>query len=386
MLKLYFTTLIFSIGVYISNAQTTYIQNVFAFIGDYGANDSDEDSVSQLVKSWNPEAIITLGDNNYPNGSASDIDDNIGKYFHDYIKPYSGSYGSGADSNRFWPAVGNHDLMTASGAAYFNYFQLPSNERYYDFVNGDIHFFCLNSNLSETDGCTDTSIQANWLINQLQNSTAKWNIVYTHHSPYSSDSLYGNHEYMQWPYKTWGADIVLTAHTHTYERFVIDSFPYIISGLGGRGRYDFDAIPEPGSIVRYNEKYGALQLKVRPDTLWFKFFTVDNELIDSLFLAKPSSLDIDNRDESESSHPKFFPNPSSGNLSINFENCKIQNSEITVTIRDMVGNKLYSETFQSSQNNALKISALPEKMSTGLYLVQVSSDKQQFNDKVLLIR
>lgn len=101
MLKFYFTILFFSILIYIGNAQITYTQNVFAFIGDYGTNDSDEDSVSQLVKSWNPEAIITLGDNNYPNGSASDIDDNIGKYFHDYIKPYFGSYGAEADSNRF---------------------------------------------------------------------------------------------------------------------------------------------------------------------------------------------------------------------------------------------------------------------------------------------
>lgn len=274
--------------------------------------------------------------------------------------------------------------MTASGAPYFNYFQLPSNERYYDFVNGDIHFFCLNSDLSEIDGCMDTSIQAAWLMNKLQTSPAKWKIVYTHHSPYSSDSLYGDHEHMQWQYKTWRADIVLTAHSHTYERFMIDSFSYIISGLGGHGKYDFDAIPEPGSLVRYNEKYGALQLKAQRDTLLFKFYTVDNELIDSLVLARASLVGINNKNEHLSL--KIYPNPSLGSLSINFENCKIQSDETIITIRDMVGNKLYAETFLTKQNSLLKNLTLPEEMSTGLYFVQVSSGKQQFNDKILLIR
>src|SRR5690349_14171177 len=67
----------------------------FAAIGDYGAANSNELAVANLIKSWNPDFIITLGDNNYPDGAASTIDSRIGQYFHGYIAPYTGTYGGG---------------------------------------------------------------------------------------------------------------------------------------------------------------------------------------------------------------------------------------------------------------------------------------------------
>src|SRR5687768_12886655 len=63
----------------------------FAAIGDFGSNDANELDVANLIKSWNPEFIITLGDNNYPDGEAATIDASIGKYFHEFIYPYRGS-------------------------------------------------------------------------------------------------------------------------------------------------------------------------------------------------------------------------------------------------------------------------------------------------------
>src|SRR6185369_14391450 len=54
----------------------------FAVVGDYGEDNSDEAAVAKLIASWNPDFVITTGDNNYPSGAASTIDTNIGKYFH----------------------------------------------------------------------------------------------------------------------------------------------------------------------------------------------------------------------------------------------------------------------------------------------------------------
>ncbi|PYV85585.1 MAG: alkaline phosphatase, partial [Acidobacteria bacterium] len=62
-------------------AQSTTVR--FAVIGDYGTAGQNELDVSSLVKSWNPDFIITVGDNNYPDGWASTIDRNIGQYYHD---------------------------------------------------------------------------------------------------------------------------------------------------------------------------------------------------------------------------------------------------------------------------------------------------------------
>ncbi|RME63773.1 MAG: alkaline phosphatase, partial [Caldilineae bacterium] len=54
----------------------------FAVIGDYGSGSQGEADVAALVKSWNPDFVLTLGDNNYPDGAASTIDAHIGKFYH----------------------------------------------------------------------------------------------------------------------------------------------------------------------------------------------------------------------------------------------------------------------------------------------------------------
>src|SRR5438105_2912302 len=62
----------------------------FAAIGDYGLAGQTEADVSALVHGWNPDFIITVGDNNYPTGQASTMDANVGQYYQDFIYPYKG--------------------------------------------------------------------------------------------------------------------------------------------------------------------------------------------------------------------------------------------------------------------------------------------------------
>ena len=265
---------------------TTKTYASFAVIGDFGLAGSNELAIANLVKSWNPDFIITTGDNNYELGQSSTIDANIGQYYHDYIYPYSGNYGAGADSIRFFPSLGNHDLDTDNGAPYLQYFSLPGNERYYDYVKGNIHFFVLNSDLREVNGVDSSSIQALWLKNKLQNSTSKWNVVYYHHPPYCSERDHGSQVYMQWPFKSWGADIVLSGHSHVYERLIVDSFPYIVNGVGGKSLHPFDPLPLPETVVRYNADYGAMLCNEYSDTLSFRFYNKGGTLIDSYLLIK----------------------------------------------------------------------------------------------------
>jgi len=168
----------------------------FAAIGDYGNASANEAAVAALVKGWHPDFIITLGDNNYNNGGASTIDGNIGQFYSDYIFPYTGSFGAGASENRFFPALGNHDWRTRSGVPsvpqpYLDYFSLPAgpgNERYYDFVQGPVHFFVVDSDPHEPDGTSSTSVQGQWLQSQLAAASEPWKIVTMHHPPYSSEA------------------------------------------------------------------------------------------------------------------------------------------------------------------------------------------------------
>src|SRR5437870_13795215 len=104
-----------------------------AVIGDFSSDvqTSPTRDVSNLVKGWNPDAVVTVGDNNYPDGGADTIDSNVGQWYHQFISPYTGSYGAGASDgqNHFWPAIGNHDYNSSDGfQPYTDYFTLPNNE------------------------------------------------------------------------------------------------------------------------------------------------------------------------------------------------------------------------------------------------------------------
>ena len=256
----------------------------FAVIGDYGDNSQSEEDVASLINSWNPDFVITTGDNNYPLGEAATIDQNIGQYYHGFIYPYVGTYGAGATSNRFWPSIGNHDWDTGNVQAYQDYFTLPGNERYYDFIWGPVHFFVIDSDDREPDGNSSTSIQARWLQTQLMLSSSPWNVVYFHHPPYSSGLTHGSTLEMQWPYQAWGADAVLSGHDHEYERIILNDFPYFVNGLGGDNIYTFTT-PVPGSEVRYNGDYGAMLVEASSSYMIFQFITRTGALIDTYALS-----------------------------------------------------------------------------------------------------
>ncbi len=262
----------------------------FAAIGDYGFAGPAEAAVANLVRSWNPDHVITLGDNNYEVGSATTIDANVGQYYRSYIFPYTGSYGPGATTNRFWPALGNHDWGTPGATPYLAYFTLPTNgagERYYQVVQGPVHFFVLDSDPAEPHGTSSTSIQAQWLRAALAASTAPWKIVYFHHAPYSSGN-HGSTLAMRWPFQAWGAHAVLAGHDHHYERFSIDGIPYFVNGLGGRSLYPLNATL-PGSLVRYNAAYGAMLVDASATAISFQFITTGGAVIDALTLTKAAT-------------------------------------------------------------------------------------------------
>jgi tartrate-resistant acid phosphatase type 5 len=256
----------------------------FATIGDFGWDGTALGDVSALIHSWNPDHVLALGDNNYDNGAASTIDPNIGKYFHDYISPYTGSYGAGAATNKFWAVLGNHDWIAAGATPYLNYFSFPNNERYYDVVQGPVHFFAIDSDPNEPSGNTSSSTQANWLMGRLAASTSPWKIVFFHHPPFSSGQ-HGNNANMNWPFQAWGAHAVISGHDHTYERFDIGGVPYFVNGLGGRSLYAWGTI-KSGSVARYNSDYGAQLVDATDQSITFKFFNRAGALIDTYTMNK----------------------------------------------------------------------------------------------------
>lgn len=270
----------------------------FAVIGDFGTYDDAAIAVATEIGGWQPDLIVTVGDNNYPDGAASTIDKNIGWLYHSYIYPYLGTYATptpsstpGPARNRFWPALGNHDwtsLVNTNGTVtgpHMDYFALPGNERCYDFVEGPVHFFVIDSDQREPDGVQSTSTQAKWLKQQLTASTSPWQLILMHHSPYSSSAVHGSQSRMQWPYKEWGADAVFSGHDHVYERLEIDGLVYFVNGLGGAGRYSFST-PVSGSKVRYAENHGAMLIEATEQKITFRMINILGDLIDEKVLSQ----------------------------------------------------------------------------------------------------
>lgn len=262
--------------------------HVLAFIADWGKTDNDgqAQAVQSLVRSWTPEYIITGGDNKY------------GMTFAEVLAAMT-YYASMVERELMFPTWGNHDTDDSGGIAdilaHFPY--LPGDQRNYDVVLGDAHFFFRETHDSGANppSAAELTASANWLRVRLSASTARWKIVVTQDPPHTSaeSNDYPGHAASQLDYYGWGADLVLSGDSHQYERFdttCASRVPCIVCGLGGAVKVTGYRLPYVrGSAVRYAAKYGALKLTVSCSTLVVEFFNTDQELVDSLTLTQPTA-------------------------------------------------------------------------------------------------
>ena len=121
-----------------------------------------------------------MGDDNY---TSAGYDENVGKFYHQYIGNYHGKHGSVRDES-FHLGAGQSRL--GFGESVHRFFTFPGNERYFDVVKGDIHFFVIDSDKHEPDGTSPDSVQGQWLKGALTASKSLYNIVLFHHAAYSS--------------------------------------------------------------------------------------------------------------------------------------------------------------------------------------------------------
>jgi len=277
----------------------------FAIISDYGSADTNEAKVSQMVRAWNPQFIITAGDNFHK--TLTPLETMIGQY-------YRWSFPN------FFPVGGNHDytdpvnyyLTTENYALnftdYFSY--LPGNRRYYTFTKGDIQFFMYNSDFGgiasycpnsrlvyEPHGVDSNSIQGRWLKAQLALSNAKFKVVVMHNPPFLSfpvdydtttivncngtpyrirmkiDTIFND---LRFNFREMGADMVLSGHTHCGELLEVDGLPYYIQLSGGAPLGNWFANRNPHSKFFYKSDFGATLAKVQGDSINFELKSLGN--------------------------------------------------------------------------------------------------------------
>ena len=358
----------------------------FAAIGDYGKwENGGEGPVSLMINHWNPDFIITLGDNNYEFGADSTIDSNIGQFYHNYIYPYNGIFGQGAAFNKFFPALGNHDWIAPNAEPYLNYFQLPGNERYYNYTKGNCEFFVLDSDVNEPDGYDSSSTQAAWLKSGLRVSNARFKIVYFHHPPYSSGQ-HGNTDYMQWPFKQWGATVVLCGHEHNYERLVVNGMTYFINGLGGKDWREFlNILPE--SRARYTGNHGAMLITAYSDSINFKFYTISDSLKDdTTIIAPPIGINIISETATIFSLGQNYPNPFNPATKIRFSIPGGENNTVTLEIYDNIGRKVETLFNRRLSQGEYEAEWNAVQYASGVYFYVLSGGKSKISRRMALIK
>lgn len=207
--------------------------------------------------------VVNLGDNAYEDGTLAE-----------YTSCYGPSWGRHKARTR--PTPGNHEYHTAGAADYFTYFGAaagPAGRGYYSYDVGAWHVVSLDSEIA----VSATSPQVTWLRTDLAASKAKCTLAYWHQSRYSSGAEHGS---QTWLSDLWqalydgGADVVLSAHDHQYERFApqdahakLDAARGIrefLAGMGGNTTYAFASTPQPNSEARYTGGYGVLKLTLHP--------------------------------------------------------------------------------------------------------------------------
>lgn len=306
--------------------------------GDPGKYNEGARAVHAAMRTWvaaHPRGArppfdlwLTTGDNGYSSGRD-----------RDYQKSLFDAYPELLRTIPYVPAYGNHD---ARRLAFFRLFTFPQegegggepsgSAHYFSFDYGNVHFIMLDS--EDTDRSDDGAMME-WLRRDLAAARQTWRIVLFHHPPYTrathdsdsmSDSL-GRMVQMRENFlpllEEHGVDLVLTGHSHIYERSHLlrchygkrKSFmphmvvqpgdggevPYrkplgpvarsgtVYAVVGSTSNLDGGRLDHPANLVVRNER-GSLMIEVEGSTLTANFLNTGGEISDHFTIVKSAEV------------------------------------------------------------------------------------------------
>ncbi len=204
-------------------------------LGDCGRANANQASVRDAYYNWTgartPDLCLMLGDNAYNSGTQAEYDAAVFNMYPTFLRKMP-----------LWSCLGNHDASNGvtdplANFPYFDMFTFPKNgecggvisgtEHYFSFDYGNIHFINLDSQTTNRTA----GLMTTWLQSDLGSTTKTWIVVFFHHPPYSKGSHNSDTEteliQMRANFspilEAGGVDLVLTGHSHAYERsFLLD--------------------------------------------------------------------------------------------------------------------------------------------------------------------
>ncbi|MEY4566892.1 MAG: hypothetical protein RLY14_1862, partial [Planctomycetota bacterium] len=286
--------------------------------------------VQSRINQVDPAFAVLLGDNVYSSGSHQESD----ARFDPVVNPEAAAWMA---SHIDYLGLGNHDVGTGSGLPTEQNYSVPipvagvtapaapTNERdehNFSWDYGNVHFVTFDTNSLTSTTRLDTLLD--WVVADLNASTARWKIVYGHHPlagvPDKTENPSQNY-YQQVVnrLKAAGVDMLMTGHSHTYswtypltgqingtatyvnhgrnDSFIAgEGLTQLVSGVGGveirTGTYSQFPFVAEGftSATTIPARFGFSKVDVTPNVLTVSYVAADNgAVIDSFTISKDTA-------------------------------------------------------------------------------------------------
>lgn len=210
----------------------------FAVYGDSGlGSDSQRDINKAFLHHWRntrPDVMLLAGDNAYSYGTEQEYQNNFFNIYQDSL----------LKNIPLYPVLGNHDYGNSEANTgsrdmhYFKVFSTPAkgesggvpsnNPAYYSFDYGNAHFIIMDTYGTEGGKklYDTTSLQAQWLKQDLEKNNSTWTVAIGHHPPYTKGThnsdyepdLVAIRERIVPILERYGVDMAVFGHSHVYER------------------------------------------------------------------------------------------------------------------------------------------------------------------------
>ncbi len=251
----------------------------FLVVGDFGEGNASQKRVAALMEKIcereNPEAILTTGDNIYPDGVGTEID-------AQWKTKFENIYNFPCLSQKSWiPVLGNHDHHNNpdAQAAYSKVnprWLMPARTFAVHYENL-LSVFAADTNTHYPCKAPDCGYTA--LSDSAQKSAAKWKIVLGHHPLVSA----GRHqsvpaglpEKLTSLYCKNNLDFHFAGHDHNLQHNIANmkgsacSINLVITGAGGAWLYNTKPIPEVTKFARKAHGFALFTVNEKRATVEF---------------------------------------------------------------------------------------------------------------------
>lgn len=183
----------------------------------------------------------------------------------------------------FVNSIGNHEGWNDNSKAFLQSLEMTKKPKeFFTFEKGEALFLILNTEV----GVGPNSSQWKFAKEQLNSTNKKWKIVVFHIPAYSSGA-HGENKNMKRMtsriFEKYGVDLILTGHSHYYQRNVVNDINHLVIGGGGSPLYS----PEKAkyTVAQAKEYHHAL-ITVNSDMIKVEVRDLDMNTIDEFEIKK----------------------------------------------------------------------------------------------------